>query len=220
MNNLADKLANEGRKSGRIFDIGSLTIPGGWVDMAPVLCHQPLDYITKQVVRRLTQAPTLTLKFSAFSDRWTVMIGNMFGVVLDPGGHIGKVWSLTIPEGLKEVLWKEMNGVQVLGHRYHGTGAVKSDLGRVCPCGAEMSLGHILLGCSAYKLQPLLDVLEEALDPLSPQQSFRTLHLDEWGTSPWYPLLALKEIETTAFPLVKGRKALLKKLGKSRQHQE
>ena len=26
-----------------------------------------------------------------------------------------------IPEGMKEVLWKEMNGAQVLGHRYYGT---------------------------------------------------------------------------------------------------
>jgi len=47
------------------------------------------------------------------------MLGNMFRVVLDPGNHIYKVWGLSIPEGLKEVLWKEMNSAQVLGHRYY-----------------------------------------------------------------------------------------------------
>ena len=83
----------------------------------------------------------------------------MFGIVLDPGSHIGKVWSLAIPEGLKEVLWKEMNGVQVLGHRYYGTRLAKSDLSRFCLCGEEMSLRHILLGCDVYTLQPMMAVL-------------------------------------------------------------
>jgi len=93
MNNLADELANEGRTSGRIFDISLIIVPCGWVDTAPVLCHQLLDYITKQVIRREVWAPSSTLKFEAFSDRWTVMLGNMFGVMLDPGNHVGKVWS-------------------------------------------------------------------------------------------------------------------------------
>jgi len=220
MNNLADELANKGRTSGWVFDISLIKIPGGWVDTAPVLCHQPLDYITKQVVRDKVLALTSTLKFGAFSDRWTVMIGNMFGVVLDPGSHVGKVWSLSIPEGLKEVLWKEMNGVQVLGHRYFGTGATKSDMGRLCLCSTKMSLGHILLGCDAYRLQLLMDVLKDVLGSFSLPQSFKTLHPDEWGVSPWYPLLALRELEEAAFPIVKGRKLLLKSLGKSRQHRE
>ena len=127
---------------------------------------------------------------------------------------------LTVPEGLKEVLWKEMNGAQVLGHRYYGARNAKSDMGRFCLCGTEMSLGHILLGCSKYELQPLMDILKEILGSISPPQSFKTLHLDEWGTSPWYPLLALRELEDAAFPIVKGRKVLLKSLGKSRQHRE
>jgi len=220
MNNRADRLANEGRKSGWVFDISSIVIPDGWIDTAPVLCHQPLDYITNQVVHGRVRAPSSTIKFGAFSDRWTVSLGNMFGVVLDPGNHIGKVWSLTIPEGLKEVLWKEMNGAQVLGHRYFGTGALKSDMGRLCVCGTEMSLGHILLGCGAYKLQPLMDVLKEVLGSFSPSQSFKTLHPDEWGISPWYPLLALKELEEAAFPIIKGRKKILRALRKSRQRRE
>ena len=220
MNNLADKLANEGRTKGRPLDIGSLTVPSGWIDNAPVLCHQPLDYLTKLVVHTRMGAPAKTLKFETFSDRWMVALGFMFGVVLDPGNYIGKVWSLTIPEGMKEVLWKEMNGAQVLGHRYYGRGHTKSDMGRFCPCGAEMTLGHILLGCGAYVLQPLLTCLMTVLGALHPNSSFKTLSPDSWGASPWFPLLALGALEDAAYPIVKGRKKILKSLKKSRQQRE
>jgi len=144
----------------------------------------------------------------------------MFGIVLDPGSHISKIWSITIPEGLREVLWKEMNGAQVLGHRYYGTGLAKSDMGRFCTCGVEMSLQHILIGCDAYKLQTLLDILTGTLRDISPKSSFKTLHPDEWGHSPWYPLLALSKIEESALPIVKGRKTLLRGLKKTRRHRE
>jgi len=217
MNNITDRLANEGRLGGRPFDLGSLSLPAGWVDTAPVLCHQPLDYMTKLVIRVRVRAPAKTIKFESFSDRWMVTLGNMFGVVLDPGTYIGKVWDLTVPEGLKEVLWKEMNGVQVLGHRYFGKGHVKSDMGRFCLCEAEMSLGHLLVGCSAYRLQPLMDVLLELLKAVCPRGGFKTLEPDAWGDSPWYPLLALGALEEHAYPMVKGRKAILKELKKTRQ---
>ena len=217
MNNLADKLANEGRVKGRVLDIGSLTVPDGWIDTAPVLCHQPLDYLTKLVMRARVGVPAKTLKFEAFSDRWMVTLGQMFGVVLDPGNYIKEVWRLTIPEGMKEVLWKEMNSAQVLGHRYHGQGHERSDMGRFCPCGLEVTLGHILLGCDAYRLQPLMTVLLAALSALHPGSSFKTLSPDSWGASPWYPLLALGSLEEAAYPIVKGWKKILKKLKKSRQ---
>jgi len=220
MNNLADRLANEGRVKGRPLDIGSLTVPSGWIDTAPVLCHQPLDYLTKLVVHARVGAPARTLKFEAFSDRWIVTLGHMFGVVLDPGNYIGKVWSLTIPEGLKEVLWKEMNGTQVLGHRYYGQGHAKSDMGRLCLCREEMTLGHILLGCGAYALQPLMESLLTILGTLHPGSSFRTLSPDSWGASPWFPLLALGALEEAAYPIVKGRKKILKTLKKSRRQRE
>lgn len=220
MNNIVDKLANEGQKSGRLFNISTIEIPEGWVDTAPVLCHQPLDYMTKLVVQQKVQAPARTIKFESFSDRWMVTIRNMFGVVLDPGNHISKVWNITVPEGLREVLWKEMNGAQVLGHRYYGTGHTKSDMGRFCRCGLEMSLGHILIGCSAYKLQPLVALLMDTLAVFSPASNYKTLTPDAWGTSPWYPLLALQEIEETALPNHKGKKKLLRELRKTRQKRE
>jgi len=220
MNNLADALANEGRTKGRPLDISLLTVPDGWIDTTPVLCHQPLDYLTKMVVRTRVGAPAKTLKFEAFSDRWMVTLGHMFGVVLDPGNYIEKVWRLSIPEGMKEVLWKEMNGAQVLGHRYYGQGHVRSEMGRYCPCGLELTLGHILLGCDVYRLQPLMAVLLAALGGLHPGSSFKTLSPDSWGASPWYPILALRSLEETAYPIVKGRKKILKKLKKSRQRRE
>jgi len=220
MNNATDALANKGRTSRRLFDIGSIKIPPGWIDTAPVLCHQPLDYLTKLVVRARVYAPARTTKFESFSDRWMVTMGNMFSIVLDPGNHIGKVWSLSILEGLKEVLWKEMNRAQVLGHRYYGTGVAKSDMGRFCPCGDEMSLGHILLGWSAYDLQTLMAELLDVLHQCSPALGFKTLHPDEWGASPWYPLLALKELEEAVLPIVKGRKKMLKDLRRTRQKRE
>ena len=144
-NNMADKLANDRRVSGRVLDISALQVPAGWVDMAPVLCHQPLDYLTRLVVRNIVPAPATTVRFGKFLDRWTVMIGNMFNSVLDPGRHIDNVWHINVPKGLKEVLWKEMNDAQVLGAKYFGTNYKKSDMGRICLCGQVMSLGHILL---------------------------------------------------------------------------
>ena len=68
MNNLADALANEGRTTGRTFDIRAIRIPAGWVDVPPVLCHQPLDYLTALTVWARVQSPTDTIKFGAFSD--------------------------------------------------------------------------------------------------------------------------------------------------------
>jgi len=194
-NNLADLLANEGRLSGRIMNLGSLEVPAGWVDASPVLSHQPLDYITRLVVRHRVPAPSTTLRFARFSDRWTVTMWGLFGDVLDPGRYIANVWKLNIPPKLQETLWKEMNGALVLGHRYHG----RSDLGRQCKCGAEMSLDHILVGCARYKLDSLQAILLERLQRVSPPLPTRSLWPDEWGRSLWYPLLALRRLEQGKF---------------------
>lgn len=184
--------------------------------MALVLCHQPLDYLTKMTICFTTPAPAKTNRFEKFLDRWVVTIGTLFDRVLDPGRYIGGVWHLNIPEGLKEVLWKEMNDAQVLGAKYFGTNYAKLDMGRVCLCGQTVSLGHILLGCTEYNLQPLLTAFLDILKTVSPESSFRTLHPDEWGSSLWYPLLAMRTIEETALPIFKGRKRVLKALKNSR----
>jgi len=82
------------------------------------------------------------------------------------------------------------------------------------------TLGHILLGCDAYVLHPLMTSLLTVLDALHPNSSFKTLSPDSWGTSPWFPLLVLGALEEAAYPIVKGRKGILKGLKKSRQQRE
>jgi len=199
-NNIADEPANQGQLTGRVMDIGSLKVPAGWVDTSPVLCYQPLDYLTRLVVCHKGPPPTGTIKFCKFSDRWTVLMGLMFDKVLDPSKHIGGMWCLHVPEGLKEVLWKEMNGALVLGRRYFG----KSETGCVCMCGQEMSLDHILSRCSRYDLKPLLQVLLDGLCKVSPAAYLKTLHPDEWTMSPWYPLLVLHMLEQNALRPTNG----------------
>jgi len=65
-----------------------------------------------------------------------------------------------------------------------------------------------------YDLKHMVTILLESL------AAFKTLEPDAWGHSPWYPLLALSEIEELAYPIVKGRKKILKELKASRQKWE
>jgi len=57
---------------------------------------------------------------------------------------------------------------------------------------------YILLGCSAYNVTRLQDILCEKLRSISPRVYHKSLHPDEWGRFPWYPLLALKRVETNS----------------------
>ena len=63
-------------------------------------------------------------------------------------------------------------------------------------------------------------MLEDTLLKVSPKSTFKTLHPDKWGSSPWYPLLALQAIEETALPVFKGQKKMLKMLKLSRPKRE
>ena len=63
-------------------------------------------------------------------------------------------------------------------------------------------------------------MLLTTLGSIGSVSGFKTLSPDEWGASPWYPLLALKELEEAAYPIVKGRKKILKSLKKTRQKRE
>jgi len=93
-------------------------------------------------------------------------------------------------------------------------------MGRFCLCGLEVTLGHILIGCDAYNLQPLLTLLQTVLSAIHSDSNFKTLSPGSWGASPWYPLLALRELEEAAYPIVKGRRKILRSLKKSRQRRE
>jgi len=190
-NNRADSLANEGRISGRPYNLWDLITPDGWVDHQPVLAHQPLSYLTKLVVRSSVQPPLSSWKASPFCDRWVVSMARIFEVYLDVDAYAPAVWTINIPVGFKETLWREMNSAQAIGHRYKG----KHDLLRECSCGTELSLDHILLGCSRYNLSLLEQVLHDRLREISPGFYHKSLHPDSWKPSPWYPLLALRRVE-------------------------
>ena len=199
-NNRADSLANEGRVSGRPYDLWALVTPDGWVDHQPVLAHQPLSYLTELVVRYTIQPPLSSWKASSFCDRWVVSMAQIFEIYLDMDTYTPAVWVINIPVGFKETLWREMNGAQAIGHRYKG----RHDLLRECSCGAEMSLDHILMGCSRYNLVLLEQVLHSRLEKVSPGFYHKSLHPDSWKPSPWYPLLALKRVEQNTVKLSKS----------------
>ena len=190
-NNRADALANEGRVSGRLYDLWNLVTPDGWIDHQPVLAHQPLSYLTRLIVRDTVLPPLSRWKAGPFCDRWVVSMARIFKVYLDMDTYAPLVWRINVPLGFKETLWREMNQAQAIGHRYHR----ERELMRTCPCGQEMSLDHILLGCVKYNLSGLKQVLHNRLWEISPAVWHKSLHPDTWKPSPWYPLLALKRVE-------------------------
>ena len=202
-NNRVDALANEGRVSGRPYDLWALFTPDGWIDHQPVLAHQPLSYLTKLVVRDTVVPPLARWKARAFCDRWVVSMAQIFEVYLDVDIYAPLVWKINVPLGFKETLWREMHQAQAIGHRYHS----ERSLMKACLCGRELSLDHILMGCIRYNLSTLERVLHDRLREMSPNVWHRSLHPDTWKPTPWYPLLALKRVERDA---VKPSKSLPK----------
>jgi len=215
-NNEADLLANAGRETGRPFDLASLVTPGGWVDDCPVLAHQPVDVLTRMVVRASTEAPILRHTFSSFSDRWTVTIASSFGILLDPSKYATGIWKLTIPVGFKETIWREMNSGQAIGRHFFG----KQDSGWRCSCGVILSMDHILQGCRAYDLSSLQGVLIEVLKAHTPPFFLRSLWPLDWHPSPWYPLIALKGLEDVPVKATKDHPKPSTSLSSSRPKRE
>jgi len=202
-NNRADHLANEGRVSGRLYDLWSLATPDGWVDHQPVLAHQPLSYLTRLIVRDTVLPPLARWKAGPFCDKWVVSMANMFGMYLDVDAYAPLVWKINVPVGFKETLWREMHQAQAVGHRYRG----ERELMKTCPCGCELSLDHILMGCARYNLSSLEQILHDRLREISPKVWHKSLHPDSWKPTPWYPLLALKRVEQNS---IKPSRTLLK----------
>ena len=60
--------------------------------------------------------------------------------------------------------------------------------GHTCSCSTEMTLTHIWSSCRSHNLTPLLQELQDHL-PALPDSAPAWSH-------PWYPLLALKELES------------------------
>jgi len=107
-NEAANALARQGVDSDLYtFDVSSLSVPPGWVDLAPVLNHQSLAHLTYLIVQDGTLPPILTDKFWPFMEEWTAWMKTNFLVNLDILQHFSRLWSLEVPPGLKELLWKE-----------------------------------------------------------------------------------------------------------------
>jgi len=195
MNDLADMLANEGRLTGRPLHIPDLRTPSGWVDSHPVLSHQPVSYLSSLLVRYMVVAPLRAWRSSFFADRWAVSMFGLFGRVLDVGRYVSAIWTINVPVGLREVLWKETLG----SLPFSSPDWVSTRVPFTCRCGVRLSLDHIFTGCASYDLAPLLASLEERLRIISPPLlHLRSLRPDEWHPSPWYPLIALKAVEVGA----------------------
>jgi len=114
------------------------------------------------------------------------------------------VWKLNIPPRLWELLWKDITGSLPIGATWFGN----MERGHTCSCGAETTLTHIWSSCRSHNLTPLLQELRDHLLALPDSAP-------AW-THPWYPLLALKELESAQQV---GKKAA-KELRKSRPHRE
>jgi len=109
----------------------------------------------------------------------------MTGLTLDTGLHAPCMWKLNIPPRLWELLWKDITGSLPIGPTWFGN----MERGCTCSCGTEMTLTHIWSSCRSHNLTPLLQELWDHL-PALPSSA------PAW-THPWYPLLALQELEST-----------------------
>ena len=173
------------------FDVSSVLVPPGWLDTAPVLNHQPLAHLTYLVVHDSVPPPLLSDWFRPFCEDWSSWIFRRFDVRLNITRHLHRLWSVNIPPGLKDLLWRVMSGSLPLGRSWHGA----STMGKVCLCGSPMSAPHIWVGCSSYRLAPLFDLLHKKIRLLCPGP-YRTLFPDEWGSPLWYPIFILQPLES------------------------
>ena len=120
----------------------------------------------------------------------------MTGLALDAGLHAPWVWKLNIPPRLRELLWKDVTGSLPIGATWFGN----MECGRTCGCSAELTLTHIWSSCRSHNLAPLMQELWAHL-PALPDSA------PAW-THPWYPLLALRELESARQVSKKAAKEL------------
>ena len=190
----ASKLALTGRHSYSTFDLRHLRVPSGWIDLAPVLNHQSLSFITSSVVSS-RPSPVISRRISDFSDRWTVFMWFSFSTRVDLGAHIPHVWRLNAPPGFKELIWKDIFASLPLGLSRHAN----IQLGLVyCPCGTRdpLNLFHIFYGCRHFPVSSLFDkVLCPTVIACAPQHaSHPSVDPLRWHNRWWFPVLCLKRL--------------------------
>jgi len=204
LNEAADEAAKSALTSNKTEHLPAIRAQPGWTDHAPALGGTPLDMLTRQVIRHRTDPPLSGAKCTPFLEAWSACLLEMTGIALDAGLHAPRVWKLNIPTRLRELLWKDMTRSLPIGATWFGP----LERGRTCSCGAELTLLHIWTSCATHDLTPLLQTLRDRLPALPPAAP-------AW-THPWYPLLALRELENVRRV---GKKAV-KELRKSRPERE
>jgi len=198
LNKAADDAAKSALTSDDTVHLPALRAQTGWTDHAPTLGSTPLDMLTKQVIRNSTAPPLSEAKCAPFLEAWSACLLEMTGIALDAGLHTPHVWKLNIPTRLRELLWKDMTRSLPIRATWFGT----MERGRTCSCGAELTLLHIWTSCATHDLTPLLQTLRDRLPALPPAAP-------SW-TRPWYPLLALRELESARRVGKKAAKELRK----------
>jgi len=183
LNKAADKAAKSALTSDDTTHLPALRAPASWTDHAPALGGTPLDMLTRQVIWNSTTPPLSKAKCAPFLKAWAACLLDMTGTALDTGLHAPRVWKLNIPTRLRELLWKDMTRSLPIGATWFGP----MERGRMCSCGAELTLTHVWTSCDTHDLAPLLQTLRDRLPALPPAAP-------AW-THPWYPLLALWELE-------------------------
>jgi len=140
--------------------------------------------LTKSIVRDGTTPPFSEDKCTPFLTNWTTHLRNMTGITLDTSLHAPRMWKLNIPTHLRELLWKDITRSLPI----RATWFSNMERGHTCSCGTEMTLTHVWSSCRSHNLAPLLQELWDHL-PALPDSA------PVW-THPWYPLLALWELES------------------------
>ena len=190
-NEIADGLARSGVESDlHELDVSSLFTLMGWVDDTPVLNFQSLSHLTYAIVRDQTPNPIMGPKFESFRMEWAVWMQGVFSQDVDILRVYESLWTINIPKGLRELLWRSSSGSLPIGHQWHG----RSPLGRDCHCGHEFTLGHVWEGCGSYHMWPLREILLDSMSAVD-GGNHRTLLVASWPSPYWFPLLCLKQLE-------------------------
>ena len=220
-NSRADELAKEAALSSQhTFSLASIHIPSNWVDTGPVLNYQSMRSLTEIIVKNRSISPSLGVKSLPFRRSWSEWAYGENDAWMDVTHHIPNIWKINVPQQLKELLWKEINGSLPLGHSW--TSRVR--LGQLCPCnnnvvdyrhvwisprcdatnglravhcrcGATVSLAHIWKGCTSYDMSPFRETARTLIKKIVYLDT-PTTDPDRWMSGDmWFPLISLKSLE-------------------------
>jgi hypothetical protein len=182
--------------SGKPLDLSKLTHLAGWVDPTHQLKGRSLKQLTETLVERTCCPPSFTNKLDHFRGTWDSFLAWRKLPPIPAPSCIPILWKLTIPTPLKETIWKWSLDALPIGHRFRS----KSDLGRHCCCGAELTLPHLWKSCPAYNLTPLLAIADSHVKQASTPEMEQTGHpglIQPLGADSlyWLPLLTIPYLE-------------------------